>query len=201
VQGLEDMGKDERLERRQMLRLSDRVLFSCSKVTPEKYEALASDFAKGIPPYNQEELQDVRLHISAQSALSRLRNRDEDLAEFLHHLDNKLNLLLKEVRKAKSPLDHLIPHKISLSSGGMAYLAKQPLAKDDHLELHLVLLPSYTYIYCLGTVVNCQPTGDNEMRHRLSIRFTLLMEEDHEKIIQHLFKLQSLALRNRRLQS
>jgi hypothetical protein len=195
------MSMGEGQERRQMVRVSDRILFSCSKVAPENYEVLASDFAKGISLYDQEELRDVRLYIGAQSALARLRNRDEDLAEFLQHMDNKLNLVLREIKKGQTPLDRLMPLMVSLSSGGIAIPTAQPIQKDEPLELHMVLLPNHVYIYCLGTVVNCQKSGEGAMPYRASIRFTLLAEEDHEALIQHMFKLQSLALRKRRLQS
>jgi hypothetical protein len=195
------MSMGEGQERRQMVRVSDRILFSCSKVAPEKYEVLASDFARGISLYDQEELRDVRLYIGAQSALARLRNRDEDLAEFLQHMDNKLNLVLREIKKGQTPLDRLMPLMVSLSSGGIAIPTAQPIQKDEPLELHMVLLPNHVYIYCLGTVVNCQKSGEGAMPYRASIRFTLLAEEDHEALIQHMFKLQSLALRKRRLQS
>jgi hypothetical protein len=191
--------RDETQNRRQMVRMQDRILFACSPVEPEKYEALTQDFKKGIPPYNQEDFQDIRLYVNAQNALTRLRGRDVDLAEFLHYLDNKLNLLLRDSRKGQSPLDRLVSQEVSLSSGGMAFLACRPYKKNDHLQLHLVLLPSYIYICCLGTVVNSQVSEKGEMLYRISVGFTLLMEADHEKLIQHLFRLQSLALRNRRL--
>jgi hypothetical protein len=191
--------RDTTQNRRQMVRMQDRILFGHSPVEPEIYEALARDFEKGIPLYNREDFEDVRLYINAQSALTRLRGRDVDLAEFLHYLDNKLNLLLRESRKGQSPLDRLVSQEVSLSSGGMAFFADRSFKKSDRLKLHLVLLPSYIYICCLGTVVNSQICEKGEMPYRISIGFTLLLEEDREKLIQHLFRLQSLALRNRRL--
>ena len=184
--------------RRQTVRMPDRILFAYSPVEPEKYEVLARDFEKGIPLYNREDSQDIRLYINAQSALTRLRSRDEELAEFLQYLDNKLNLLLRDAGKGRSPLDHLVYQDVSLSSGGMSFLVERPFNKNDHLKLHLVLLPRYIYICCLGTVVGVQ-NSEEGMPYRISTRFMLLMEEDREKLIQHLFRLQSLALRHRRL--
>jgi hypothetical protein len=191
--------QDEMQNRRQTVRMPDRILFAYSPVEPENYEALARDFEKGIPPYNREDSQDIRLYINAQGALNRLRDRDVDLAEFLHYLDNKLDLLLRGTRNGQSPLDRLISQEVSLSSGGMAFLAGRSFKKNDQLKLHLVLLPSYVYICCLSTVVNSQAFEEGELPHRISVRFTLLVEEDRERLIQHLFRLQSLALRNRRL--
>jgi hypothetical protein len=187
--------------RRQTVRVTDRLLFSYAPVEPEKYEAVRRDFEKGIPPYNQEGLQDIRLHLGAQSALARLRSRDEDLADFLHHLDTKLNLLIKEVRGGRSPLDQLALENVNLSGGGIAFFSGRQLPAGEYLEMHLVLEPNHIYIYCLGEVVNCERKAGGERPYRASVRFTLLTDEDHEKLVQHLFKLQRQALRKRRQQT
>jgi len=42
--------------------------------------------------------------------------------------------------------------------------------------------------------------SDGGVKFRIACEFVLIMEEDQEKLIQHNFKQQSLALRNRRLQ-
>lgn len=186
--------------RRQAVRMTDRILFAYDRVQRENYEAVRRDFEKGIPPYQQDGLQDIRLHVGAQSTLARLRSRDADLADFLHYLDVKLDLLLKKVGDGRSPLDSLTTENVSLSSGGMAFFSGLQLAAGEHLGLHLVLEPNHVYLYCLGEVVDCDPKGGGEKPYRVSVKFTLLADEDREKLIQHLFKLQSLALRKRRQQ-
>jgi hypothetical protein len=187
-------------DRRQALRMADRILFFFDRVEPKKYETLRRDFARGIPPYQQEELQDVRFQIRASNALARLRSRDEDLADFLQHLDAKINLLMKEVHSGRSPLNRLTPEDVSLSSGGIAFFTDRNLPVGEHLELHLVLEPNRIYIYCTGEVVGCDQKGRGNKPYRVSVKFTLLAEEDREQLIQHLFKLQSKALRKRRQQ-
>jgi hypothetical protein len=189
--------QDEIQDRRQSVRVPDRILLSYSPVEAKRYESFRRDFENGIPLYNHEEFEEIRLYVNSREALTRLRDRDEDLAEFLQYLDNKLNLLLRGRRQAESPLDRLASHEVSLSSGGMAFVAGRPFEKDDRLELHLVLLPSYNYICCLGSVVNSQII-DQGRGHRISLRFSLLTDEDRERLIQHIFRLQSLALRHRR---
>lgn len=186
-------------DRRQTMRMLDRIKFFHVPIEPKKYETVQQDFEKGIPPYQREELQDIRLHIGAESALARLRNRDEDLADFLFHLDTKINTLLKEVRGGHSPLDRLVLETVSVGAGGMAFFSETALAIGAYLELHLVLEPYHLYIYCLGEVVNCdQKGGSGEKPYRISVKFTLITEEDREKLVQHLFKLQSMALRQKR---
>jgi hypothetical protein len=173
----------------------------------EKMQAVAKDFEQGISPYNQEGLTDIEMFIGAQSALAKLRERDSDLADFLQHLDHKMNMMLKQVIKGgESPLDALIMRKANLSANGIAFCCDAPVRPDEMVEVHLVLLPAYIYVYSFGKVVSCDPVPEEEgegagCKFRVALEFVFLLDEDREKIIQHTFKQQSLALRNRRLNS
>ena len=90
-------------DRRDSVRVTGRNLFSFQVVSLGKFAAVKADFDEGIPPYNQQGLADIQVFIGAQSALSRIRERDEDLGDFLSHLDTKMNLLLKKASKEKIP--------------------------------------------------------------------------------------------------
>ena len=189
--------------RRGAVRITDRVLLACNRVTAEKFQAIAADYQNGISLYNQEGLADIQMYIGAESALGRIRDRDADLAEFLKHMDNKLNMVLKRVRNERTPLDDLKLQKVNLSGNGIAFPAGEEFKKDEIVELHLILLPTYIYIYGFAKVVSCEKMGKGQEKplYRVGVEFALLMDEDQEKLIQHNFKQQSLALRNRRLGS
>jgi len=187
--------------RRGSVRITDRVLLAVHKVDPARYQAIAEEFANGISIYNQEGLGEIQMFIGAQTALNRLQDRDLDLAEFLKHMDNKVNLLLQRVQGERSLFDDLAPHKVSLSSSGLAFTSQEKYSQGDILEIHLVLLPDYTYIYAFARVVSCEPKGTVEGKpiYRVGVEYTLIMEEDQEKLVQHNFRQQTLALRARRL--
>jgi len=192
----------EALNRRQSVRITDRVLLSVSPVSPEKLQQVTAEFLQGISLYNQKELADIQIFIGAQSALAKLREKDEDLADFLQHLDNKMNMLLRRVQGEKSPMDDLVMQKANFSANGIAYRSEACAQIGDVLEIHVVFLPAYIYVYCFGRVVACDAVDDENDeggKYRVALEYTLLMEADREKIIQHNFKQQSLALRNRRL--
>lgn len=193
----------EKQENRSAVRVVDRILFAYDPVTLERFKQIAEDFSNGIPPYNQEGMADIQIYIGAQNALGRIREKDKDLAEFLQHLDAKMNVILKSVRGEKSPMDRLLTHEVNLSGAGLAFFSDKPIAPNAILALHLVLLPDYTYVYCFAKVVNCAQgkSRDSERPYLISLKFVLIMEEDREKLIQHNFKQQSLALRQRRKQS
>ncbi|MBU4295095.1 MAG: PilZ domain-containing protein [Desulfobulbaceae bacterium] len=193
----------EDYDRRQAVRVMGRNLFYFEPVSQDKFSMILQDFEAGIPPYNQEGLSDIQMFIGAQSALARIKERDSDLADFLAHLDTKVNLLLKKTTASKTIFDKLTLHDLNLSGRGLSFIADRQVAADDILEFHIALLPSYIYVYCFGKVVFCNPLPPNagEIFYKVGAEFVLIMEDDQEKLIQHNFKQQSLALRNRRLKS
>jgi len=190
----------QEVNQRQAVRITERVLLAYDSVPPARYKAIADAYTKGIPPYNQEELLDIQMYIGAQGALSRLRDRDKDLAAYLQHLDTKVNLLLKKLGGEESPFDRLKFQEVNLSGTGICFHSDRPMKNDEVVEFHVILLPEYTYVYCFGKVVDHQEaqTKDGKTVHRIHTKFILLMEEDQEKLVQHNFKQQSLLLRNRR---
>ena len=192
--------RTQQANQRQSVRMAERVLLSHAPVSPARYKSIADAYTKGIPPYNQEELVDIQMYIGAQGALNRIRDRDKDLAAYLQHLDTKVNLLLKKLGGEESPFDRLKFQEVNLSGSGIGFTSPQPLKDEEVVELHIILLPEYTYIYCFGKVVNAKAfkTAEGATLYRIHAKFILLMEEDQEKLVQHNFKQQSLLLRNRR---
>ena len=192
--------KSKGQDNRQAVRVVDRILFTYGPVSVERFKQIAEDFNKGIPPYNQAGLADIQMFIGAQNALGRIHDKDKDLGEFLQHLDSKINLILKEVRDKETPLDKLKLQEVNISASGVAFFSEKPLKPNTLLEFHLVLPPGYTYVYCFGKVVNCNEgkSKDPEKPFYVSAKLILIMEEDREKLIEHNFKQQSLALRQRR---
>lgn len=191
----------EENDRRQAVRVTGRNLFYYQPVSKDRFALILRDFESGIPPYNQEGLSDIQMFIGAQSALSRIKEKDADLGDFLAHLDTKINLLLKKTTASKTIFDKLSLYDLNLSGRGVSFVAKSKLTVGDILEIHIALLPTYTYVYCFGKVITCTvfPGKEGETFYKVGVEFVLIMEDDQEKLIQHNFKQQSLALRNRRL--
>ncbi|MCK5230936.1 MAG: PilZ domain-containing protein [Desulfobulbaceae bacterium] len=187
-------------DRRQAVRVTDRILFSYTPVSPDRYKIVSDDFSNGVPPYKQQEYADFQMYIGAQSALSRLREKDEILADLLQHMDNKINQVLDRLRDGDSPFDKLKFQEVDLSGNGLAFFSDQDMTPGAFMEYNIVLLPDYIYIYCFGELVSSEKKKNKAGRtiFRISSRFTVLMDEDREKLIQHNFRQQSLALRQRR---
>ena len=187
-------------DRRQAVRVMDRILFAYTPVSPDRHKIVSDDFSNGVPPYKQEEYADFQMYIGAQSALGRLREKDEILADLLQHMDNKINQVLDRLRDGDSPFDRLKFEEVDLSGTGLAFFSDKNMTPGAFMEYNIVLLPDYIYIYCFGEVVSSEKKENEAGRtiFRISSRFSVLMDEDREKLIQHNFKQQSLALRQRR---
>ena len=126
---------DNNADNRQAVRVTSRILFVCYPVAEEKYQKILEDFNNGISLYNRAELSDIQMYIGAQSALARLKDKDEDLASFLQHLDGKINMLLDKVDDSPSLLDNLSLQTVNISGHGMAFWSKSSYSKNDILEL------------------------------------------------------------------
>jgi len=187
-------------DRRSSVRVAGRNLFYCEPVSRAQFKSIIDDYKKGIPPYNQEGLSEVQIFIGAQSALTRIKEKDKDLGEFLSHLDTKLNLMLKMLDTDKGLFDQMSVKELNMSGTGIDFVYNTEYAKDTVLALHITLLPDYLYVYCLAKVKTCSVVQEVEEKkyYRIAAEFILIMEEDRELIIQNNFKQQSLALRNRR---
>lgn len=187
-------------ERRASVRVTGRNLFGFKILQREQYEALARDFEDGISLYNQDSLMGMQMFVGAQNALSRVSDKDPDLAEFLQHLDMKMNILLQKVDGGKSPIEDLKLRDLNLSGAGIAIISDKEIAADTILEMRIVLLPNYVFVYAVGRVTECEVVRVEEgvTFYKWRIAFSLIMEADREKLIQHNFRQQSIALRNRR---
>ncbi len=187
-------------DRRNAVRVNDRSLFSYKLVPKEKYDLILADYSNGISPYKQWSSSDVHMFSGAQNALEKLRTHNEDLAEFLHYLDTKINLILNSLKGGISPLEGLTLQDLELSGSGIAFYAKEQLTVGDFLELNLCLLPSFSIIHAFGKVVQNEKLAKGRAvgPFKTAAEFTLLMDDDREKIIQHNFKLQTLMLRQRK---
>lgn len=186
--------------RRESVRATDRVMLAYKKIAPEKFADIAEDHRQGISIYTQEGLGDMQMYVGAHGALDRLRDRDQDLADFLRHLDNKINLLLKRVKGERGIFDALKMQKVNLSGKGLAFYSFEEFQPGEIVEVHLALLPSYTYMYFFARVVKCENEGEHQGKtiYRVGTEFALVTDEDRDRLVQHSFKKQSLALRSRR---
>ncbi|MFW8601745.1 PilZ domain-containing protein [Desulfobacterota bacterium M19] len=188
-------------DKRQSVRVDSRIMFAAHQVSKDDFLRIKQDLNNGISLYERPELSNVRTFVGARAALERLRERDADMADFLHHMDAKLNVLLKKVDSSPSLLDTLTLQGVNIAGNGLAFWSAEKYIRGNLLEFYIVFPADNTFIDCFGEVVECQPgKAGKEGSYRVSCHFKLIMEKDREEIIQYNFKQQGLALQRRRLE-
>ncbi|MEW6426988.1 MAG: PilZ domain-containing protein [Thermodesulfobacteriota bacterium] len=184
--------------RRQAVRVPSRILMRARLLSRAEYDAIVASYRRGISLYNQENLRDIHVYLGAQHALQKLQERDEDLAEFLRHIDAKMTRILESVSNAPSPLAEFSLTELNISGGGLAYDSEVAYAAGDKLETQIILLPDHSYLYCISQVVSCG-RDQEKGTYRVACEFDLIMDNDRETLVQYIFRQQQLELRNRRL--
>jgi hypothetical protein len=184
--------------RRQAVRVTDHLQLAVRLLSDEEFSDLKSKFDQGISLYNEEIMGEMAIYLGARGALTRIKEKDEDLAEYLLQIDTKMNRILQALQSGPSPLDNFRTVEVSISGSGLAFPWPESLANGSAVALNVILLPEQIHVYTIAKVVNS--TKENEENYTIAVEYALLMDEDRENMIQHLFRCQQLALRNRRLQ-
>lgn len=176
-------------ERRAWLRMDDQLLLECRKVGDE------AEPVAGNPPSDRA-IADF-IFGSTASLLSRIKQGEdgERLVPWLMKIDWTLDLILKALCRAY-PDAVTVPKltDVNLSAGGIRFPADRPVHPHEQLELNLVL-PPFTPIRSIVEVLRvqeCDPLGGP---FKVAAKFLSLSPDDRERIIRHIFTLDSARLR------
>ena len=189
--------QDTNNEKRESIRIKDRLLLSFKKISEERYRQKLDEYLEGMTdPWIESSHPAVRKGI--KKPLKRLKEKDPDLAGILEILDQKLNLLLSFTGSEDSTGNQNQParlYRVDLSAKGIGFVPGHPLEPDTLLELYIGLLPEHYYFNCFGQVVR---TDERDGRDFTAVKFIWITEDDQEKLIEHIFSRQVLQLRMRR---
>ncbi len=187
------MSGEERVDRRQYIRIKDRILLDIKSLDENTVKELIDGYERGedlpwrdISPASM--IKDVTL------PLKRIRDRDEALATILEVIDGKLNLILKYLSKEKQDY----PDKsvlVDLSAAGVAFRSREPMQVGQFVQLDIGVFPENHYFRCFGKVVRSREVQDG---HEVGIEFVWMLEDDKDKLIEHVFQRQVQQLRMRR---
>lgn len=189
------------VERRRYFRIEDRALIKYRVIDDE---ALKDErrfvFLNEVKASNlHAALMGVDLRL--QDLIDAARADSGPIADALELLNRKLTLLERVVAMESGPvaLDSYREHEpitVSLSGGGVALTANEPLALNANLAIDLIILPSNHPIRIIGRVVDCRQ--DDTVGYAIGIEFEEMRDEDRDILIQHIIRKQSAELRERR---
>lgn len=192
---------EETQDRRRYYRIEDRVSLSYRVIQPADMEMEISRVSR-----KQKELSELRnaaLAIDARlDVINRqLKHENPLVAEALVLFQRKI--ALHESMLGMNDIDEASfspAREINLSANGVAFDAETKLYRDTCLKIEMVLYPENHYISLFARVVQCHQIEDDSLSgFRIAVEFTAISDEDEERIVNHIFKLQAAGLRKRKM--
>lgn len=176
-------------ERRAWLRMDDQILLECRKAGDE------TEPVAGSPPSDRA-IADF-IFGSTASLLSRIKQGEdgERLVPWLMKIDWTLDLILRALCRT-CPEAVTVPKltDVNLSAGGIRFSADQPVRPHEQLELNLIL-PPFTPVRTIAEVLRVQEGDPLGGPFKVATKFLSLSPDDRERIIRHVFCLDSARLR------
>jgi len=178
-------------ERREYFRVEDRALLRYCLVKPNAVGGTPADnlFDDGELFWLLRELRNVDRE--NHNVLRALAEQNRELGGYLRTINRKIELLASAVLALDPSRANMRPQEISLSEGGLSFLADPKLAIGTTLALELTLLPEQIGIVCYGEVI----ANRDEPPARSVIRFLQMGDADRQQIARHIFQVQIAARR------
>ena len=183
-------------ERREWVRIDDRVLFECRLLTdpaggpipgslPISQEAIAAAVAKPTS--------DLLLRSGEQLAQS-------PLLPWIMKVDWLLEVIVKQLAKMQPESIAIAAIvDVTLSGGGVGFLSPRAFAVDDLLRIKMIL-PPFTPIQTTAKVIRSSLAKDG-VQYEIASEYTEINPDDQDHLIRHIIHTQAERLRGRRSQS
>ncbi len=185
-------------ERREYVRINDRILLRYRPITGEELERCLRDYEEGLADPWPLAFSHPQLTRAADQVLRRLREKNKELAQLFSILNKKLDLILARIEKEEIEKNFRF-YTVNISAAGLCLSLPETFSPGQLLELEIGLLPAMHFFRCYGEIVREECDGDE---NRLGIKFVWMTEEDRERLIEHIFERQVMALRlNRQRQN
>jgi len=185
---------DKSDERRTHIRVKSRILLRFEPMESEEFQRLsgAGDGWAELPLLpGPSDL----IRTGTERHIRTLRENQEPLAAVLDSIDKKLTLIMNLLTLGHEE-ENLREHLVDLSASGIAFDHGEPFPKGQNLRMDLVPFPSCERITTFGEVVRC--TRKAEDKHRIAARFSWIRPDDQDRLVEHVFYLQTLQLKIRR---
>jgi len=112
------------------------------------------------------------------------------LAQFLHHQNKKIDLLINHILSEQD--NATLRHKgITFGGGGIEFCYPSPFTLNDLLEIKIFLSDQNCAVFCYAAVIEIKK-NDDVYNHK--VVFHHIREEDREKLVRSSLHLQSKQL-------
>lgn len=145
-------------ERRHSFRIDDYIDLECRQIAPDTatHTPVENLFPGSAALKVYAELKKIDGETS--QLLYQIKDRDRHLAEYLHLLNRKIDLLAQQL--ISEPNEHDRPERrrsVNISDSGIAFEYDQPLERNRPVALNLVFLPTFVGVPVYALVTRCEP--------------------------------------------
>lgn len=121
--------------------------------------------------------------------LYQIKDLSRPLAEYLHNLNRKIELIGQELMAEQKPLP---PSKtirmVNLSEGGIAFGSSTPVNPGQFIALRLVFLPSNAGLTVFAKIIRCEASNGGE--YQLGAKFHRISDLHQQLIGQQIMRAQ-----------
>jgi hypothetical protein len=122
-----------------------------------------------------------------------LGQNDKEIGIILRLLNKKIDLLGSTLVNDALDAKPNAKLQVSLSEGGIAFLAEHAYQKSDKFALKLTLLLEGQVLFITAKVIDS--TLQDDQKYRISLSFEQLKDADRQILARHILKAQSLSIR------
>lgn len=185
------------IQRRAYVRVEDLLLLSWRRVEPDEHAQIAIFFEKHryFPPQPWDDVRRVLTTLDSGRDLAQLKKTQPELACMLEQMDAKINLVLRLLHPDLKD-DVLLPTRLNLGGGGVAFWAMEPLPEvGDFLNVQLTLaVEALTTVRFFVQVLRLDEPDEAGLT-KVACQFNPILDDSREQIVQHVFKRQTNRLR------
>ncbi len=132
--------------------------------------------------------------------LNRLERSQPEVADYLHLLDNKIDLLVQAIMMQSSQFTEQTTRNANLSAAGLAFESEEALIPGEYLQIKMTLLSCMAVIVTYGKVVYCKqnPANDSQFPYVAGVDYINMKDQDRELLIKHIVKRQLQQIRDKK---
>lgn len=121
--------------------------------------------------------------------LFQVKEMSRPLAEYLHNLNRKIELLGQEIMADQKPSPPSKTIKqVNLSEGGIAFGSANSVLVGDYIGLRIIFLPSNAGLLLFARIIRCEPSNTGEFQ--LAAKFHRITDLQQQLIGQQIMRAQ-----------
>lgn len=177
-------------ERRDLLRLDDRLLLECQG-EPDAVEGGAPSVEAAVSAFMGGPTPELLTRAAAGGA-------EAWLLPWMMKLDWAVEVMLRGLARI-NPDAVRLPSTcdVNLSGSGLRFRSTRPFRQGEAVALRLVL-PPFVPVSAQGEVVRSAALKGEAGRYDVAVKFSAIAADDRERIIRHIMQRQAEVLRARR---